>query len=145
MNKLDKSTMAALGLKRNEQLTAMLEIAPSNCIIFELGWCSEQQKAAALKGLCDFLSCSHVKLRFVANVAVLIICPCLKHLPPVLVKNHCTLCRNLLTQKPVLSSNSFHYNLANSYKILVLVIEIMIALEFKIGALHWHYPGIVDE
>lgn len=31
MNKLEKSTMAALGLKRNEQLTAMLEIAPSNC------------------------------------------------------------------------------------------------------------------
>lgn len=81
MNKLDKATMASLGLKRNERLTAMLEIAPSIAESLNSDDVPSDRRQLLSEVFCDFLSCSRTKLRFVANVGVLImICPRLKHL-----------------------------------------------------------------
>ena len=81
MNKLDKPTLTALGLKRNEQLTAMLKLAPSIAESLNSGEVPEDRRQLLCKAFCELLACSKTKLRFVANVGFLVmICPRLKHL-----------------------------------------------------------------
>lgn len=81
MNKLDKPTLAALGLKRNERLTAMLELAPSIAHCLNSGEIPEERRQVLTEAFLDLLSCGKTKLRYVANVGFLVmICPRLKHL-----------------------------------------------------------------
>lgn len=81
MNKLDKPTLTALGLKRNERLTAMLEIAPSITECLNAHEVPDDRRQLLSEAFCDLLSCCRTKLRFVANVGVLVkMCPHLKHL-----------------------------------------------------------------
>lgn len=81
MNKLDKATLGALGLKRNERLTAMLELAPSIVQSINSGEIPQERRQVLVQAFCDLLSCSRTKLRFVANVGFLtMVCPGLKHL-----------------------------------------------------------------
>ena len=81
MNKLDKPTLTALGLKRNERLTAMLDIAPSIAQSLNSGEVPEARQQQLSKAFGDLLGCSRTKLRYVANVGVLVMfCPNLKHL-----------------------------------------------------------------
>lgn len=81
MNKLDKPTLTALGLKRNERLTAMLDIAPSIGQSLNSGELPEARQQQLSKAFADLLACSRTKLRYVANVGVLVmLCPRLKHL-----------------------------------------------------------------
>ena len=81
MNKLDKPTLTALGLKCNERLTAMLELAPSIADSLNSGHVPEDRRQVLCEAFCDLLACSRTKLRFVSNVGFLVmICPNLKHL-----------------------------------------------------------------
>lgn len=81
MNKLDKPTLTALGLKRNERLTAMLELAPSIAQSLNSGDVPEDRRQLLSEAFCELLACCKTKLRYVSNVGFLImICPHLKHL-----------------------------------------------------------------
>lgn len=81
MNKLDEPILTALGMKRNERLSAMLELAPSIAESLNSGDVPEDRRRLLSEAFCDLLSCSRTKLRFVANVGFLaMICPNLRHL-----------------------------------------------------------------
>lgn len=81
INKLDQPTLTALGLKRNERLTAMLEIATSIAEVFNSGQVPADRLKQLSDAFCDLLSCKKTKLRYVGNVGFLIkVCPHLKHL-----------------------------------------------------------------
>lgn len=81
MNKLDKSMLAAVGLKRNERLTVMLELAPGIARCLNSGEVPPDRRQVLVEAFCKLLSCSRTKLRFVGNVGFLVmVCPRLKHL-----------------------------------------------------------------
>lgn len=81
MNKLDRPTLIALGLKRNERLTALLELAPSIADCLNSGELPNERRAQFVNAFCELLSCSKTKVRFVSNVGFLcMVCPKLKHL-----------------------------------------------------------------
>ena len=81
MNKLDRPTLVALGLKRNERLTAILELAPSIAHCLNSGELPNDRRAQFVDAFCELLSCSKTKVRFVSNTGFLcMVCPNLKHL-----------------------------------------------------------------
>lgn len=81
INKLDQPTLTALGLKRNERLTAMLEIAPSIADRLNSGEVPEDRRQQLCNAFMELLCVCKTRLRYVANVGFLIkICPNLKHL-----------------------------------------------------------------
>ena len=81
MNKLDRPTLIGLGLKRNQRLTAMLELAPSIAHCLNSGELPNERRAQFVDAFCELLSCSKTKVRFVSNTGFLcMVCPKLKHL-----------------------------------------------------------------
>ena len=81
MNKLDQRTITALGFKRNERLTAMLELAPLITECLNTGDIAEDRRTQLSRAFEDILSCSSSRLRYVANTGMLImLCPRLRHL-----------------------------------------------------------------
>lgn len=81
INRLDRLTLAALGLKRNERLTAMLKIAPSIARYLNSGELPEERRRDLVKPLCLLLGCKQTKLRYLGNVGFLcMLCPRLQHL-----------------------------------------------------------------
>ena len=81
MNKLDRPTLIGLGLKRNEKLTALLQLAPSIAHCLNSGEVSNERRAEFVKAFLELLGCGKSKLRQVANAGFLcMLCPNLKHL-----------------------------------------------------------------
>lgn len=81
MNKLDRPTLVGLGLKRNQRLAAMLELAPSIARLLNSGETPEERRPSLVNALRELLGCSSTKLRSVANAGFLcMLCPRLKHL-----------------------------------------------------------------
>ena len=81
MNKLDEPTLTALGMKRKERLSAMLQLAPSIAESLNSGDVPEDRRQPLSEAFSDLLWCSWTKLRFVANVGFLaMICLNLRHL-----------------------------------------------------------------
>lgn len=76
MNKLDKPTLIALGMKRNERLTAMLQLSPFIAHQLNSGEVPEDRRKVLVQAFCELLSCSTTRLRNVANVGFLVmLCP----------------------------------------------------------------------
>ena len=81
MNKLDRPTLVALGMKKNERLTAMMELAPSIAHQLNSGVIPEDRRQILVTAFCNLLSCSKSRLRNVANVGFLaMLCPRLRYL-----------------------------------------------------------------
>ena len=81
MNKLDIQTLVGLGLKRNEKLTALLQLAPSIAHCLNSGELSTERRAEFVNAFLELLGCGKSKLRQVANAGFLcMLCPNLKHL-----------------------------------------------------------------
>ena len=58
MNKLDRPTLVALGVKCNERLTAILELAPSIAHCLNSGELPIERRAQFVDAFCELLSCS---------------------------------------------------------------------------------------
>ena len=57
MNKLDQETLTGLGLKRNQRLTAMLQLAPSVAQSLNSGEIPEDRRQLLCQAFCELLSC----------------------------------------------------------------------------------------
>ena len=62
MNKLDRPTLVGPGLKRNEPLIAMLELAPSIARLLNSGEIPEERRPSLVCALRELLGCSVTKL-----------------------------------------------------------------------------------
>ena len=81
MNKLDRQALIGLGLKRNEKLTALLQLAPSIAHCLNSGELPDERRAEFVNAFLEILGCGKSKLRQVANGGFLcMLCPNLKHL-----------------------------------------------------------------
>lgn len=79
MNQLDSKTLTGLGMKRNEKLSAMLQLAPSVAKSLNSGEVAEDRRQVLYQAFCELLNCKKTKLRYVANVGFLtMLCPNLK-------------------------------------------------------------------
>ena len=82
MNKLDRPTLVAFGIKCDECSTAILKLRPSiiaHCL--NSGELPNARRAQFVNTFCGLLSCSKTKIRFVSNAGFLcMVCPKLKHL-----------------------------------------------------------------
>ena len=78
---LDRPTLAALGLKRNKHLTALLELAPSIAHCLNSDELPNERRAQFVNAFCELLNCSKTKVQFVFHAGFLcVVCPKLKHL-----------------------------------------------------------------
>ena len=81
MNTLDQPTLVALGMKRNERLSAMLQLSPFLAQQLNSGEVPEDRRKVLAEAFSYLLGCSATKLRNVANVGFLVmLCPRLVYL-----------------------------------------------------------------